>query len=158
MLQYFLDFKLSRVTNGASNYCKQWYVQGHCLGNYGRHFMVCLWCWDMPLLLCIVMETPSGEGSSAVPLSGHRCGDEKPPAEVFAGPRFLLPPGVCGGRQPSRGHPCQTPAGHHQEAGTAGNLLTQTYGSKIKTLSQIALKTRTTEWTTDKQHRRYINK
>lgn len=72
------------------------------------------------------MKTPSGEGSGAVSVPGHRRGDEKPLAEIFPCPRFLLPPGLCGGRQPSCGHPGQTADGHHQEAGPAGDLLTVT--------------------------------
>lgn len=84
---------------------------------------------DDPLSLCILVKTPSGEGCSVVSVPGHWCGDEEPLAEVLPGPRFLLLPGLCGGRQPSCGHPGQTPAGHHQEAGPAGDPLTQSEGN-----------------------------
>lgn len=66
------------------------------------------------------MKIPSGESSGIVSVPGHWCGDEKPPAEIFPGPRFLLLPGVRGGRQPCCGHAGQTAAGHHQGAGSAG--------------------------------------
>lgn len=39
----------------------------------------------------------SGEGRSTLSVSGHRGGDEKSLAEVFAGSRLLLLPGLCGG-------------------------------------------------------------
>lgn len=73
------------------------------------------------LSLCVLMKTHSGEGSSTVPVPGHRCSDEKPLAEVFPGSCFLLLPGLCGGRQPSCGHAGPTTAGYHQEAGPAGD-------------------------------------
>lgn len=77
------------------------------------------------LSLFIVMKPSSREGSGSVSVPGHWRGDEKPSAEVFLGPRFLLLPGFCGGCQPSCGHPSQTATGHHQEAGPAGDPLTQ---------------------------------
>jgi len=66
------------------------------------------------------MNIPSGEGSGPVSIPGYRRGDEKPLAEVFLGPRFLLLTGLCGGREPSCGHPSTTAAGQHQEASPAG--------------------------------------
>lgn len=55
-------------------------------------------------------------------LPGHRRCDQKPPAEVLLGPRFLLLPGLGGGRQPLGGHQGPTAAGHHQETRSAGEL------------------------------------
>lgn len=57
--------------------------------------------------------------------SGHQRCDQKPPAEVLFSPRFLLLPGLSGGRQPFGGHQGQTAAGHHQEAGAAGQPIAE---------------------------------
>ena len=64
--------------------------------------------------------TPSGEGSGALPVPGHRLGHQEPPAEVFPCPRVLLLPGLRGGREPGGGHPRPAAPGHHQEARAAG--------------------------------------
>lgn len=113
-------------------YLHQWHLSGILnLGNYSQIIgssaavsfsLICLCCWWCSHSLCVLIKTPSGESSGALPVPGHWCSDEKPLAEVFPSTCFLLLPGVCGGRQPSCGHPGQTAAGHHQEAGSAGDL------------------------------------
>lgn len=85
---------------------------------------------DDSFSLRILVKTPSWEGGSAVSVPGHWSRDKKPLAEVFTGSCFLLFPGLCGRCQSSCGHPGQTPAGHHQEASTAGD--THTHGRTVQ--------------------------